>query len=74
MTFDSRLLPWVGEEPGEVMHAVEVANADGVPVEDHCPVVIIATKGGLTRIKRFRNEQFTRFRPVGIGRVDQIHP
>ena len=34
----------VGEEPGEVMHALEVAHADGVPVEDHRPVITLATK------------------------------
>ena len=35
---------WVGEEPGEVVHAFEVAYADGVTVEDHCPVVTFASK------------------------------
>ena len=34
----------VGEQPGEVAHALEVAHADGVPVEDDRPVVALATE------------------------------
>ena len=34
----------VGEEPGEVVHAAEVAQVDDVPVEAHRPVVALTTK------------------------------
>ncbi|HZI92344.1 MAG TPA: hypothetical protein VFD31_12075 [Thermoleophilaceae bacterium] len=34
----------IGEEPREVAHALEVAHADGLPVEDHRPVVTFPTK------------------------------
>jgi hypothetical protein len=42
----------IGKEPREVSHALEVAHADGAPVEDHRPVVTLATKdvGAATRL------------------------
>ena len=34
----------IGEEPGEVSHALEVAHTDGVPLEGHRPVVTLPTE------------------------------
>ena len=39
----------VGEEPRQVMHAFEIADVHGLPVEDHRPVVTLATKHGGAR-------------------------
>ena len=34
----------VGDEPREVTHSLEVSHSHGVPLEDHRPVVALATK------------------------------
>jgi Transposase IS116/IS110/IS902 family len=35
----------IGQEPRQISHALEIAHADGLPVEDHRPVVALAAEG-----------------------------